>query len=133
VPFRVTDRVRVLPHSVRGVLLGTAEATIRVAMKNRWGSVSALLSHEQLVVSALLSHERLTVNFDVRECEIEYLQAMGPVAMLCTSFKCGFGFVLKILQRLLKKPIAETYQRVNRPIQETYSRDLLQRPIKETC
>jgi len=76
VPFRVTDRVRVLPHVVRDVLLGTAEATIRVAMKNRWGSVSALLHHE-----------RLTVNFDVKECEIEYLQATGPVAMLCASFR----------------------------------------------
>jgi len=35
VPFRVTDRVRVLPHSDRDVVLGTAEASIRVAMKNR--------------------------------------------------------------------------------------------------
>jgi len=48
VPFRVTDRVRVLPHLVRDVLLGTTEATIRVAMKNLWGSVSALLHHDYL-------------------------------------------------------------------------------------
>jgi len=76
VPFLVTDRGRVLPHSDREVVLGTAGVTIRVAMKNRWGSVSELLPHL-----------RLTVNFDVMEHEIEYVQAMGPVAMLCTSFR----------------------------------------------
>ena len=77
VPFRVTDHVRVfLPHSDREVVLGTAEVAIRVAMKNRWGSVSELLPYL-----------RLTVNFDVMEHEIEYVQAMGPVAMLCASFR----------------------------------------------
>ena len=60
VPLRVSDRVRVLPHSDREVVLGTAQGTIRVAIKNRCGSVSELLPHL-----------RLTVNFDVMEHEIE--------------------------------------------------------------
>jgi len=76
VPFRVTDRVRVLPHSDRDVVLGTAEGSIRVVMKNRWGSVSVLLAHA-----------RLTVNFDVKEDEIQFIQTMAPAAMLCASFR----------------------------------------------
>ena len=60
VPLRVTDRVRILPHSNRDVLLGTARVTILVALKNRWGSVATLLDHD-----------RVAVNFDVRENEIE--------------------------------------------------------------
>ena len=55
VPLRVSDGVRVLPHSDREVVHGTA-VTIRVALKKRWG-----------YVSALLPHDRLAVNFEVRE------------------------------------------------------------------
>ena len=40
----------------RDVVLGTAEVTILVAMKNRWGSISTLLPHD-----------RMAVNLDVRE------------------------------------------------------------------
>jgi len=76
VPSRVTDRVRILPHSNREVWLGTAGVTILVAMKNLWGSVTTLLDHD-----------RVAVNFDVREHEIEYVQAMGPTATLCASFR----------------------------------------------
>jgi len=62
--------VRILPHSDREVLLGTAGVTILVAMKNRWGSVATLLHHD-----------RVAVNFDVREHQIEYVYAMGPAAL----------------------------------------------------
>ena len=64
--------MRIVPHSNREVLLGTAGVTIRVAMKNRWGSVATLLDHD-----------RVAVKFDVSEDEMEYVQAMGPAAMLC--------------------------------------------------
>ena len=79
VPLQVTDRVRVLPRSDREVYLGTsAEGTILVPMKNRWGSVSTLLAHA-----------RVAVNFDVREHQMEFMavEAMGPPAMLRASFR----------------------------------------------
>jgi len=75
-PLRITDRVRILPHSNREVLLGTAGVTILVAMKNQWGSVATLLDHDHVAG-----------NFDVREHEIEYVQAMGPTATFCASFR----------------------------------------------
>jgi len=79
VPLRVTDRVRVLPLSDREVYLGTsAEGTILVPMKNRWGSVSTLLAHD-----------RVAVNCDVREHQMEFMavEAMGPPTILCASFR----------------------------------------------
>jgi len=76
VPLLVTDRVSIVPHLNREVLIGTAGDTILVAMKNQWG-----------LITSLLDHNRVAVNFDVREHEIEHVQAMGPSATLCASFR----------------------------------------------
>ena len=57
------------------MLIGIAGDTILVAMKNRWGSIASLLDYNHVAV-----------NIEVREHEIEYVQAMGPCVMLRACF-----------------------------------------------
>jgi len=94
VPLQVIDRVRIAPHSNRVVLIGTAGGTILVAMKNQWGSITSLLNHD-----------RVALNLDVREHEIEHVQAMGPIIVI--SKKLPFNECIFLMRGGCRKQLAD--------------------------